>query len=1350
PAPTATPRVTTAQALPSHQTQPQTQTSPPIAYATTLRWTTARAGAYDGGPDAALLEITDPAWRPPASFRGPAGRRPQRWGRLVTDTMGQPVCCHGFARVQRGAAGDVGLEQLSARINPLTGFPARRYELTGATSAFGAALGTTGSPWAGMSGAAVFTAEPTRTPGELSPGVLLLGVVHADRGAATGVRLSVTRAEDLIDDPEFRSVVSAHNGGLPPEPEAAELVGLLAPVAPQRDLKSPLTVLRADVEAVAFRGRDGELAELRDWCVESDESQLVGALVGPGGQGKSRLAREVSARLRAEGWVAGRLRHETVRGPGADTPALLRPLNGVRRPALVVVDYAETHPELVRELVALADDAPERFRILLLARSLGTWLTTALGRSGLGYGVPDVTAEFTLRPLYTSPGPAAEAFSLAAADLARALGQVPGYEGVDWARIAAGIRPPALDDGRESPLSLHMRALESVLRRGRTPLSVGGRPRRSMEPALLDHEAYYWASTAATIGIDPDDASLLRRAVAAATLCGAASREESRAVLARLPHPRPVPVDKLDDWLRTLYPASQDSHWGGLHPDRVAEYQASVEVAADPSLLPALLTGASDAQWAGAFTVLTRAVVAHANEERTEQAGTVLERLGDVLDRIDTMSVSAAALRACAEALPTGSHVLTRFAARLAEVLVDRHPPQGAPDGPTDAERATDLHNLARRLFALSRWDDALVAEQAALDLRRRLAREEPERYEADLAVSYDMSASLLSEYDDELDRATRRITKALAVQRRLTDENPRQHRRNLAEFLRTAAYIAWRRGDSEESTRFDDEAAELTRELESTQPGEHLRELIHVLDNQQVNYWNSGRYRDAARVTGESLQILVEQMAVNPDAYGSRYARILLAEALHRDNTGDSEQAVALGRQSLALHRKLAADLPEEYDSELATALRNLGLIEHAHGDESAAISHARESVEVCVKQLVRTRRPQYAQALTGSVGSLDTVLGQDEAGVTRAVAVLDEVVGALRPALRDSGPTDVIPDAVLRLAQRRTHLGESLGPGPERGRQLAAAVTGLWEAVGLYRVLAAEDPGQHDERLADAFVALNRCYALVDNDVAQRVVLRELLIVLRRQAARDDVWRPVLAAYMEGLGLHYLVADRTSRRGLALLREAVAIEDQERDPTGPALAVLVGRLRQVQHARQRLGLHAAAVHSEERVAALLRAEQPRDPAHAASLAERPGSDLVALALSYAHTGRHAEARTLAADGVARSRAAPDTTPAELSSVLRAQAETLLVCARHTGRRATALAALGPAREALDLVARPGLRDRTNDLVAARPAADCLADVLDQLGRRTEAAGVRRRVAPPTHPRGGAPARRQERRHAQ
>ena len=200
-------------------------------------------------------------------------------------------------------------------------------------------------------------------------GLCAVGVVRAvPRGqgqAALGGSLVATRIEDVA--------------GLLPQVAQA----LLPEARPHRgpgersvsgDVSSLVTMLRADAAVVDFFGRGTELDILTTWCV-GEPSRAAGLMTGPGGQGKTRLARHVMQELTGRGgWAA-----VVVRGPGEVDAVrdLLRRARAAGHAVLVVVDYAAEYGAaalagLVTVMTA-ADVGGCRWRMLLLARFGGDW-----------------------------------------------------------------------------------------------------------------------------------------------------------------------------------------------------------------------------------------------------------------------------------------------------------------------------------------------------------------------------------------------------------------------------------------------------------------------------------------------------------------------------------------------------------------------------------------------------------------------------------------------------------------------------------------------------------------------------------------------------------------------------------------------------------------------------------------------------------------------------------------------------------------------------------------------------------------------------------------------------------------
>ena len=276
------------------------------------------------------------------------GKRRSRWGVLTGTRPGVDATAMGFPRVLRDSDGTRVSDQLNGTINPGVAF-GDQYDLL-VTGPPPEANDAHPSPWAGLSGAALFSRD------------LIIGVVRADLPAWGHGRLSAVPLHRLLQDSEFSAHLARHEC-----PIWAESVELPLLDRPFSRLDSPASLLRADNEVVEFHGRKELLENLNAWCVDKENLSLR-LITGPGGQGKTRLARQLVSGLRKHRWIAGFL-------TDAEFPSeLMNRLADSTWPVLLVVDYAEGRTDLARRLVHAVGNVPQsKIRLLLLARSAGDW-----------------------------------------------------------------------------------------------------------------------------------------------------------------------------------------------------------------------------------------------------------------------------------------------------------------------------------------------------------------------------------------------------------------------------------------------------------------------------------------------------------------------------------------------------------------------------------------------------------------------------------------------------------------------------------------------------------------------------------------------------------------------------------------------------------------------------------------------------------------------------------------------------------------------------------------------------------------------------------------------------------------
>ena len=242
-------------------------------------WLSARVEWQDAYADVALIGIEDEGWQVPA------GESVLRWGELAG---ADPVPCAavGFpwASVRPDRMRDTA--HLYGQLAPLGQLKAGRLDLDVASASPSARDG--GSPWAGMSGAAVIADNH------------LVGVITVDPARYAG-RLVAVPAGGLLADEGFRAQLGAFGVRAETAPvgagwylrlpgdQAVSLAPAYRPVS-RRFRPALPTLLRPEHGLVPFLGRQMLLDQITGWPQGPDRPVLL--VTGGGGSGKTRLGRE--------------------------------------------------------------------------------------------------------------------------------------------------------------------------------------------------------------------------------------------------------------------------------------------------------------------------------------------------------------------------------------------------------------------------------------------------------------------------------------------------------------------------------------------------------------------------------------------------------------------------------------------------------------------------------------------------------------------------------------------------------------------------------------------------------------------------------------------------------------------------------------------------------------------------------------------------------------------------------------------------------------------------------------------------------------------------------------------------
>ncbi|MFI9235438.1 tetratricopeptide repeat protein [Streptomyces sp. NPDC053079] len=857
-----------------------------------------------------------------------------------------------------------------------------------------------------------------------------------------------------------------------------------------RTPRSPSALLEAHRAVVPFRGRADVLEELAAWCAEPGFG--VHLMYGPGGQGKTRLARRFTDGLLHKDWnVLWLGRHAAV----ADLAALSSPPG----PVVVVVDYAEARPDqllaLLRAALRSQDTTP--FKVLLLARTADDWWLELQDRARIEdlYAVRGTL----LPPLEPHAADRVDAYRQAVDALAAALPQVPGQEVPDWPALAARVLAQPADrlrrPGMECALTLHMTALADLLDAAVEAVDEGDdRPSPfpatgSAEERLLSHERVYWRAVGEASGVS---LAKTEAALAAVFLCGAPDRQGAHALLARVPgleHHSPDTLGTLSEWIAQLYPPPDRMQvWGSLHPDRLAEFFVGTWLGSAPGLSERLLDGVDEAQATRLLTVSARAAGHPAHRGRLDtgltqlcvrHADTLATAAVDVAVHVERPDPLLAALYQLADApdpdstrllglaghLPRPTHRLADFALHLARRLVGLHRDWAAQDPARLPDLAGQLRLLCCRLGDAGLWAEAYQVAREALRLLRPLARQDPRTYEVQLA------ACLLN------------ISVALGASGR-----------------REAAVFPAR------------QSVRLYRRIGEWDDGASLPELAHALNAVSHAEGELGRLSAALAASREAIAVrrhLVDQCGA---AFRPDLAAALNNQAVRLQQTGRVHEALGEARKAAELYRALAQDHPDAHRAGLAMSLGTLSSCLRDAGRHTEALRCAEDSAGIR-RELARERPAAFLPALARSLNAL--AIDLEEMGhQDRALATAEDAVGLYRD-LAQRDRTAYAEPLAMSLNTLACQL-EKTGRAPQA---LAAAQ----ESVDLYRSIAARSPGAHRADLAMALNTLADELAQADRGEEALEVAREAVSLYRALAHQHP--RPHLTALstaLNTLGLH------------------------------------------------------------------------------------------------------------------------------------------------------------------------------------------------------------------------------------
>ena len=258
----------------------------------------------------------------------------------------------------------------------------------------------------------------------------------------------------------------------------------------------------------------------------------------------------------------------------------------------------------------------------------------------------------------------------------------------------------------------------------------------------------------------------------------------------------------------------------------------------------------------------------------------------------------------------------------------------------------------------LNWFEIALTAHENALDIARRTGNL------PDLAITLNNLGVLHSDRNRP-EEARMAYDQALFIRRNLAATNPDAYLPDLAITLSNLGVLHHQNRPEEARIAYD-QALLIRRNLATTNPDAYLPDLASTLDYLGILHSDQNRPEEARRAFDQALLIRRDLATTNPDAYLTDVAKGLNNLGnLHLDQNRKEEARMAYD-EALLIYRELAGTNPDAYLPYVATTLNNLGVLLAVQGQIGDALVLAQEALTIYVE--CATKNPEVCAPKVGS----------------------------------------------------------------------------------------------------------------------------------------------------------------------------------------------------------------------------------------------------------------------------------------------------------------------------------------------------------------------------------------------
>ena len=332
------------------------------------------------------------------------------------------------------------------------------------------------------------------------------------------------------------------------------------------------------------------------------------------------------------------------------------------------------------------------------------------------------------------------------------------------------------------------------------------------------------------------------------------------------------------------------------------------------------------------------------------------------------------------------------------------------------ATRASLLINLGNAYANLNRYEAAIDAYDEALEIYRRLAQDNPQRFEPDVAATLNnlgLAYADLTRYEE----AIAAYDEALEIRRRLAQDNPPRFEPKVGITLNNLGIAYADLNRYEAAIAAYDEALEIQRRLAQDNPPRFEPEVGTTLNNLGIVYDDLTRYEAALGAYDEALEIQRRLAQENPQRFEPEVGNTLNNLGIAYADLNRYEAAIAAHDEALEIRRRLAQENPQRFEPDLAETLHNLGTAYADLNRYEAAIGAYDEALEI-YRRLAQDNPPRFELYLGATLNNLGNAY-VDLNRYEEAIGAYDEAL-EIRRRLAQDNPPRFEPNLAMTLSNK------------------------------------------------------------------------------------------------------------------------------------------------------------------------------------------------------------------------------------------------------------------------------------------------------------------------------------------